>query len=180
MTELIGLSGPAGVGKDKVAEYLSKYLDAETYSFATPLKLGCVAMFGQTLEQIEDRKFKESIDPFQGFSPRTAMRYLGTEFGRICLRDDLQLLAAEKKLKECTAKYLIITDVRFENERDWIDLHDGLIVHIQRPGVNQNPEHASEIGIEVQAEDYIMRNSSSLEELETKCRYLGDSLENGY
>jgi len=163
---LIGISGKMGSGKDTVGTLIQAQIPRKLrrYSFATPLKEGVKAMFGWNNITLEDRKIKEEIDPFWGFSPRTAMRYLGTEFGRQLLRDDIWILAAEKFHDESIASDFgtIITDVRFQNEADWIRSRpDGILIHIVDPVavLNNRPEHASEAGIEPLEGELIIQNN---------------------
>ena len=137
---LIGLSGVMNAGKDTVANLIiaKRPRGLRRYSFATPLKDGVKSMFGWTTDQIEDRQFKEAIDPKWGFSPRKAMQLLGTEYGRNLLRDDIWVHAARNFHNDSLnqSKGTIITDVRFENEAEWIRSIPGAVVlHVR------NPEH---------------------------------------
>lgn len=151
---LIGIHGPLNGGKDTVATYIqAKFPDRfGRYAFARPLKEACIAMFGFTMEQMEDRVLKEQIDPFWNFTPRKAMQLLGTEYGRGMLRDDVWIKRAEQELKKyvTTSRGLIITDVRFENEAEWIRSYDdAVLLYIEVPGLERDARynHASEAGI---------------------------------
>ena len=66
-------------------------------------------------------------------------------------------------------KSLAITDVRFENEAEWIRSTGGTIIHIVRRDVTWNPDgHESERGIEINDADMILTNTGSLAEFEQK------------
>lgn len=151
---LIGITGVMNAGKDTVANLIIALRPRELnrYSFATPLKAGVKAMFGWTDEDIENRQKKEAIDPRWGFSPRTAMQKLGTEYGRDCLRPDIWVHAAQNRhlLSLEAGKGTIITDVRFENEAAWIRSQpDSVLIHVINPDhdYRATPVHASEVPV---------------------------------
>lgn len=163
---LIGITGVMGSGKDTVANLILALRPRELrrYSFATPLKNGVKAMFGWTDEQIEDRNFKEAVDPRWGFSPRKAMQLLGTEYGRERLRDDLWVHAGENFHKSSLelCRSTIITDVRFQNEADWVRSQtNSVLVHVINPDHDYAApvKHVSENGVNFNAEcDLVINN----------------------
>ena len=152
--KLIGICGVMNAGKDTVANLIiaRRPRELRRYAFASPLKAGVKAMFDWTDEDIENRQKKEAIDPRWGFSPRTAMQKLGTEYGRECLRSDIWVHAAlNKHLKSLDAgKGTIITDVRFENEAAWVRLQpDSILIHVMNPEHDYTApvKHVSENGV---------------------------------
>jgi hypothetical protein len=167
MNKLIGIAGKKGAGKDTAASYIIAQNPRRyrKYSFATPLKEACKAMFGWTDYELEDRVAKETVDPFWGFSPRTAMQLLGTNFGRNMLRADIWLKAAEKQFNMNNTLYntgTLITDVRFENEAEWIRNNSGIIIHVVEPGVSSKiDEHESEVGIDIYPVDFLLTNDKT-------------------
>jgi hypothetical protein len=165
---LIGITGVMGSGKDTVANLIIAMRPRELrrYSFATPLKNGVKAMFGWTDEQIEDRVFKEAIDPRWGFSPRKAMQLLGTEYGRERLRNDLWVHAGENfhEASLTSQRGTIITDVRFENEASWVrSRKDSLLIHVMNPDHDYGAKvnHVSENGIVYVYGDEVINNPKS-------------------
>lgn len=166
---LIGIHGPLNGGKDTVASYLKyKFYDMfKSYAFARPLKEASKILFGFTDEQIEDRVLKETVDPFWGFTPRKVLQLLGTEFGRMMLRDDVWIKRAEQEhQKNLDHGYAtIITDVRFENEAKWLRAQPGsMLIYLQVPGLEKDEkyQHASEAGIELMPDDKLIINDKSL------------------
>lgn len=153
--DLIGIHGPLNGGKDTVATYIqAKFPDKfGRYAFARPLKEACVALFGFSMDQMEDRLLKEQVDPFWGFAPRKALQLLGTEYGRGMLRDDVWIKRAEQEfLKNAkSSRGTIITDVRFPNEAEWIrDQENAMLIYLEVPGLERDSRynHASEAGIQ--------------------------------
>ena len=61
---------------------------------------------------------------------------------------------------------MIIKDVRFENEANFLRNHGGTIWHIKRDKALKVISHASEMGIKVKSEDIVIHNNGSLEDLE--------------
>lgn len=152
--KLVGIHGPLNGGKDTAANYLqAKFPDKfGRYAFASPLKNACTVLFGFTKEQMEDRILKEEVDPFWEFSPRKAMQLLGTEYGREMLRKDVWIKRAElEHMKNAKLhKGTVITDVRFENEAEWVRAHPhSVLIYLEVPNLMKDDryEHASEAGI---------------------------------
>ena len=139
---LIGLVGKARSGKDTAADALVKAFGAERYAFADPLKDMLEAAFGDKFREGD----RESPIPWLGKSPRHLMQTLGTEWGRELVHPDLWVLLAESRRKVAEAKGvgMVVSDVRFLNEADWIMSSGGLLIEILRPGAEQVAEHVSE------------------------------------
>jgi hypothetical protein len=66
------------------------------------------------------------------------------------------------------ARCLLIKDIRYENEANFIREHGGEIWHIERPGNPVISQHSSEWGVERAPQDYLIRNDAGLEELASK------------
>lgn len=154
-TYLIGITGRAGSGKDTLAEMLGY----ARYAFAKPLKDMLAA--GGFPEPA--RPLKEALIPGFNFSWRRAAQTLGTEWGR-GLQGDLWLAMAKRYRLELQADYLVITDVRFHNEADWIR-ECGTLVHVKGRAAELDStaqQHASEIELPVMPGDYTIFNQGSL------------------
>lgn len=152
--KLIGIHGPLDGGKDTAANYLqAKFPDKfGRYAFAQPIKQACAIIFGFTKEQLEDRVLKEQVDAFWEFSPRKAMQLLGTEYARDMLRKDIWIRRAEMEHKKNLKIHrgTIITDVRFENEAEWIrGLPGAVLIYLEVPNLvkDERYQHGSEAGI---------------------------------
>lgn len=166
---LIGIHGPLNGGKDTTANYIQAKFPGKfgRYAFAAPLKRACKAMFNFTDEQLEDQALKKQVDQFWGFTPRLAMQKLGTEYGRGMLRDDVWIKRAEMEfaLNSKSAKGTIITDVRFENEAEWVRAQPGsILICLTVPGLKKDEQytHASEAGITMMPTDVEIVNDKGL------------------
>jgi hypothetical protein len=162
---LIGFTGVAGSGKDTAANWLKHLYGFKSVAFADPIRNGMRAIIG-----LEDKHFqhpdKEVVLPEFGKSPRQMMQTLGTEWGRDCVNQDLWLILAGKKVDEYQndGYHVAITDVRFENEAEWLRNKGGLIVHIKR-GQSSAVAHVSEAGVQATNEDWVIYNNGPLSNL---------------
>jgi hypothetical protein len=165
--KLIGIHGPLNGGKDTVADYIMTIESMYSrYAFAKPIKDACKVLFSFSQEQLEDRILKEAVDPFWGFSPRKAMQLLGTEYGRDLLRKDIWIKRAELEVKNNLDRRLgtVITDVRFQNEADWIRSQpNSVLIYLEVPDLlrDEKYQHASEAGISRDSGDIVILNDKS-------------------
>lgn len=169
---ILGLAGPARSGKDSVAEHmaLKHGMGANklvmTYALADPIRKAAAAMFGlDYFEFTGENPDREVVNDFWGISPRVMLQKLGTECGREVFRQDIWLKRAELELAHAEAggaEVFVISDIRFENEADWIRKQGGFIWHINRPSVMSEDSHVSENGIKVDETDYIVMNTGDL------------------
>lgn len=172
--KLIGLAGKARCGKNTVGDILSDKFDVGPYGFADALKdAACVLLCRSDREVYGDDDFdREAIMPEWGFSLRHFLQVLGTEGMRKLFREDFWIVRLGLELDEYDKGDAVITDIRFENEADFIRKRGGQIWHVYRPDFNrlndQAQAHASEAGIAVLLGDRVIKNTGSLEDLEAK------------
>lgn len=161
---LVGFAGRARTGKDTAALYLERNYEFQRYGLADPIKLGARAMFGLTTEH-ERPENKEEIIPWLGVSPRQLWQWIGTDFGRNMVCDNVWLLIAERALLNAYGlrfRGLVISDVRFENEASWIRSQGGAIIHLERADAPKVNAHVSESGVQVNDRDYVIHNDGSI------------------
>jgi hypothetical protein len=175
--QLIGFSGYGGAGKDSAAKPL---IDEgwERISFADPMREMALAInpivgvepisatgarvirYADAIEEVgyNDAKFK--YPEFRAF-----LQKLGTEGGRGVLGENIWVNTAADRMEE-DGRY-VITDVRFDNERDKIHSLGGRVIRIDRPGVGPAGDHDSEkIPSLIHSRgDYALLNDGSLEDL---------------
>ncbi|HHK4489771.1 TPA: deoxynucleotide monophosphate kinase, partial [Pseudomonas aeruginosa] len=63
------------------------------------------------------------------------------------------------------AQGFVISDVRFDNEADWIRAKGGVVVHLHRQDTAEVAAHSSESGITAGAHDLFISNDGSLNDL---------------
>ncbi len=166
MPRLIGLTGAAGCGKDTLASHLlHEHPDYFIYHFADPIKNMVNELLGVDMRQWENREWKEAVVPWLGKSPRVLAQTIGTEWGRDIIHRDIWLLAAAQAYT-CRDTLLgggmIVPDVRFDNEADWIHSRGGVVVKVDRPGVASVAAHASENGLRADKIDATVVNDESV------------------
>ncbi|KTB97352.1 deoxynucleotide monophosphate kinase family protein [Pseudomonas sp. ICMP 10191] len=166
---LIGLTGPARSGKTTAASHLAHDHGFECYAFADPLREGIMAIFNLSPDDFEGDKKEQPID-WLGRSPRQLMQLLGTEWGRHMISANLWVDLAEQNLDCLSAVFdgvpgFVVSDVRFENEADFIRKRGGTVIHLYRPDAAEVNPHISEAGVSVHPDDLVLTNDSGLQEL---------------
>ena len=159
--KLIGLVGNAGSGKDTAGAYLRDKIP-NTYSipFAGALKDGCARFFGIPESYFYDGTLKEVKNNFWGVSPREIAQFVGSELFRDAIAPLIKKYQVNSFWVQRHAGYLsnvlkmelgvdedgdavfsgdfvsgdtvIIPDVRFQNEVDYILHNNGLIIDLDR------------------------------------------------
>ncbi|MFJ2527168.1 deoxynucleotide monophosphate kinase [Pseudomonas helmanticensis] len=167
---LLGLAGLARSGKDTAAQHLVNHHGFESYAFADPLRDGLMHILNLSPCDFEGDQ-KEQPLPWLGRSPRQLMQSLGTEWGRNSVHPELWLLLAAQNLDLLArthdhAKGFVVSDIRFENEADFIRKRGGIVIHLQRPKAKQVNSHISESGVEVQAKDIVITNDGSINDFQ--------------
>lgn len=98
---------------------------------------------------------------------RRLLQVLGTEAVRDRFGEEAWTKLAKKKINE-TEGPVVVTDVRFPNEADWIREHGGVVVKIERPGLQAAApdKHRSEAQQAKVVPDYIIFNDGTIEKLQ--------------
>lgn len=132
--KIIGLLGFKGAGKDTVAKLLTEY-NYYPVSFAENLKHVLSILFGWDKEMldghtVESRKWRDQIDHWWAeklgipdFTPRKAMTMVGTDLFRKHFSDQIWILSLHKKIDDIQKQQscnIVITDIRFKNEFDYV------------------------------------------------------------
>lgn len=156
---LIGLTGPAGAGKNLVASMVP---DAVVIQLADPIYAGLALMLGVEEQMLRARSTKEQpIEWLNGRSPRQLLQTLGTDWGRRLVADDLWLTLAARRidqLEHAGAPAVVIADVRFDNEAEMIRERGGEVWRVDRPPAAAAAEHVSEAGISPALIDRVIDN----------------------
>lgn len=166
---IIGLTGLAGSGKSEVAYALRNVAKTTTIPFAGPLKSMLKAV-GFTDAQLYGDEKSVPLPQFGGRTPRQMMQWLGTEWGRELVDDQIWITLWKKAVSEAKTPLVIADDVRFPNELNAIREMGGVVWRIERPGVVAMG-HESEVHIPRMRVDAVIHNTSTLFELRQEADY---------
>lgn len=179
---LIGVAGLARSGKDTAARFLADELGLYQYAFAEPLKTMLKSVFGDHFHEGD----RSGICPEAGISYRRLMQTLGTEWGRYQVSPDLWVNLVGREFDKLKAnpyrkggafdarlepggyKGMILSDVRFDSEAEWIKGNGGVVVQLTRPTGTPEVTHASEQGVSRSLIDVHIDNSGTVEYLHTQ------------
>lgn len=141
---IIGLLGLINSGKGTVANQLVNEYNFRQDSFASSLKDACSAIFDWPRNMLEgdtteSREWREQIDPWwseqlnmPNFSPRLALQVIGTEALRNNFNQDLWFLTLQNRVRKNPNQPVVISDVRFPNEIDFIRKQKGILIKVNR------------------------------------------------
>ncbi|MGP5508866.1 deoxynucleotide monophosphate kinase family protein [Pseudomonas helleri] len=165
---MIGLTGRARTGKTTAAEHLTGTYLLEQYAFADPLRDGLMAIFNLDPTDFEGDR-KEQPLAWLDHSPRQLMQSMGTEWARNTVHPDVWVKLAEQNLDYMTKSLgavtgFVVSDVRFDNEADFIRRSGGTIIHIWRADAQSVNPHTSEKGIADNVNDLLVANNGTVEE----------------
>lgn len=153
-------------------------------SFAYPLKSAAKIIFGFGHAQLSG-ELKGELDPFWGFSPRTALQLLGTDCMREVFGEDVWVKNMERRIQahydfspvtQCT---VLIGDLRFKNEAAMVHRFGGYLVQCSRdvPYVAEVDDHPSEHDLDdFDAWDFKLNNNGTKDDLERQVRVLIDCI----
>ena len=138
---IIGVIGFIGSGKGTAADILVEKHGFVKLSFADAVKDATAVIFGWQRSLLEgdtdeSRNFRETKDEWWSnkfgydFSPRLALQLMGTEAGRDVFHKDVWVYALERKME--MYKNVVIADVRFPNEIEWMRSKGGFAVRVCR------------------------------------------------
>lgn len=137
---LIGFAGRAGAGKTTAARYLCERYGFTRVRFAGPLK-DMMRALGLTDAEVEGDRKEAPCDLLCGRTPRQAMQWLGTEWGRDLLGPDFWVEAWSRQAQGVLVAggRVAIDDVRFLNEASKIWGFGGIVVKIVAEGAAPPP-----------------------------------------
>ena len=150
---LIALHGRKRSGKNTFAAGMAPYVTE--LAFATPVKQVAQTVFGVPLDTAPS-------DEYTGFTARELWQKVGTE----CFRDVFPGVWVNNLANryEKSNGHVVITDLRFEDEAEWIKSQGGIIVGISRIGIDTSDKHRSEAGIPLTMCDYVVKNNGTEQE----------------
>ena len=150
---IIGLAGRKGVGKNEAANYLA-LRGYRRIALATPMKAAVAENDSDMLKC--------------GKAPRQLWQLVGTEIGRaidpeIWIKLLLARMVAGYKFRG-VARWAV-SDVRFPNEAEAIQMWGGKIIEIRRTAAPTDDTHSSETSVAAITADWVIHNDGTIPEL---------------
>ena len=145
--KILSLYGPQQAGKSEAAKAIALLPRWARLSFAQPLYDMMSALLGTDARQLDKAA---PLDALCGKTLRHALQTLGTEFGRGMIGDTIWLNAMGAAIDRCRAcgdEGVVIDDLRFANEYQFLRERGATIIRIEREGClipTLNQGHASE------------------------------------
>lgn len=145
----IAFRGKAGSGKSALALYLQAKYGFIRLSFASPFKQFVVDIFGQPLDKARMRSF---------------LQLLGNGAREIDQSVWIRHLANAVSLLPDAAN-IVVDDLRYANEQNWLEAHGFIIIELQGRGGLQGYEakHVSENELTNYPKDYSINTSGAFE-----------------
>lgn len=158
--KIIALTAPKGVGKSTLARSIWNQAGGhktEIMSFATPIKKMAEAILPPEAMTTEG---KENADlGLCGKTPRHILQTLGSEWARQHVGEDIWCQVMRRKLLATSADLVVIDDLRYDNEAVMVRALGGVVIRLDRDGMEYTCEHPSECPIS----GYLVNAGVSLE-----------------
>lgn len=159
--QIIGITGKKRSGKDTFAQPLIQN-GFTRFAFADPVKEVARVMFGVPVDA-------DPSDPAPYF-PSVDARYIwqkvGTEASRDVFHQRVWIHNLHQRVLDSGKKRIVITDVRFDDEAEWIRSQGGVLVHVFRIAAeNSGDTHRSENGVSTEFITHSVANNSTIENL---------------
>lgn len=175
---IIGITGKIGAGKTTAADHLAVAHGFREVTFKATMVEHLCKIFGVSSEMFTNSKHKETPQKkLYGHTPRYIMQKFGTDFCREMISQDIWLLPVERRMyyliEKEDAECIVVSDVRFDNEAEFIRNRGGEIWQIERRHYDfasdtfeeeEAPSHSSELGILSGFIDHTIINKGSLSE----------------
>ena len=182
---VIGLAGSMSSGKSTAAKYMTDTHGFTEYAFANPLKDIAVKMGLEQHQVYGTQAQKLEVNKLWGVSGREFLQKFGTDICRDTLfnmfpnadlkRHSIWIKLFEKYLIDNPTGNIVVSDVRFADEANFITSLGGSIIKIERttgvngrglqPGHSNYTAHKSETPIPECYVSYFLKNNGTLEDL---------------
>lgn len=190
---IIGITGKKGSGKNAIANILESEHGFLVRALADPIKWAISEIFGWSLIAMDDRKFKEEIDPEFGVSPRQVMQDMGTEWGQFHLCEMFPEFAkvtgrnlwVKRLLQDYyedyyEEDYLAVPDVRYLHEVEALREYGAYIIKVIDPRIESTDTHLSETELDQIKPDVTIYNSGTLDDLRKQVLLAYETFQDNY
>ena len=176
--KIIGLGHKMGQGKGEVARVLRDHHGALIMRFADLLKRTAMQLATLARDDVYTQEGKATHSAFLGMTHGAFLQTLGTLM-REHVREDFWVQALAQRLdfgrdnfgRDIVFDLVVVEDVRYPNEAQWIRDMGGVLVKVDRPGYvpeGRDPNHPSETSLDGWEWDCVIVNDSDVEALERK------------
>jgi hypothetical protein len=183
---IVALSGVAGAGKDTVGNILVTKHGFTRVSFADVLKEEVSNVFSLPLHFFHDRSTKDTpllewpilsnrltkaalgdaiLNEHRHYTPRLLCIYYASVMRGFS--EDIWIAKASRQMDKLPGN-VVITDLRFLNEADWVRRQFGKVIRIERGDVIHTLQHESETQLNGLNFDHTISNSGTVGELDVK------------
>jgi hypothetical protein len=169
--KIVGLTGRAGVGKDTLGKVLTQHHGYVRFAFADAMRsalldLNPVVSYQRLQDVIEERGWDRAKREFS--EVRRLLQVFGTEVIRS--RDEGFWISAVEREILCMAPIptrIVVTDVRFDNEAQWVLglSHRNEVIQVRRTIPELGGGHISESGIDPVLVTHFVDNDGSKNDL---------------
>lgn len=166
MSVIIGISGKKRAGKNLVTEIFKEVLGEANKSylhlaFGDSVKKACSVALGFEEDYFFNECVKDEVFEFVDgvkMSGRKIMQVLGTEAARDNFNDSIWLTSVSNKIKRSSVEIILISDLRFKNEFEFIKSNNGFCIRVEREGLISEDNHISEIDLDDAKFDFHIYN----------------------
>lgn len=168
---IYGICGEIGSGKSTIADIMKQLNpDIEIISFAEPIRHILVNLFDVTYQDTITSKETKMVNVGTNYyTIRAMMRKIGAILRSIDPDIFIKLANNSIEVANRAAHDVVIPDVRYSNEYDYIRSLKGKIILVQR-NVPIQSQDISERDWRVFQYDYKIENNGTIEELKTKIK----------
>jgi hypothetical protein len=165
---LVGLSGYARSGKNTACAGLVEHAGFVRLAFADAVRTALVAInplvpYGDELVRTSTVVATGGWEIAKaGDEVRSLLQRVGTEGGRQVHGEDAWVDVAMRAADHRT----VFSDVRFPNEADTIRSLGGIVIRINRPGVEPTNGHPSETALDNYEFDFVVSNTGTTRQLQ--------------
>lgn len=170
--KLIGIGYQKQSGKDTAANLISELFRPSTsliFHFADELKAEVSAALGISITEINNDK--------QLYRP--LLQWWGGEYRR-GQSVNYWISKLEEQINFYTSEYKIIADVRYRNEAEWVKSKGGILIEVKRVLITTTDPHPSENEGKYIPWDWIIYNTSDLNNLRIECKIAVDTVMNHF
>lgn len=156
---ILGISGKKRSGKDKLCNYLSAaFLDSKCFSYrralADALKKEVAKKFSKDFGLTASSMLLEMQTDGKKEKYRSILQWYGTEYRRTLFGDDYwfaamkQVEVDKKDFAPGSPQIMIVPDIRFTSEAEWVRSQGGYLIRVERPVLQSKDEHISEMELD--------------------------------